>query len=692
MELLAPAGNRECLIAAVQSGADAVYLSGKSFGARSYADNFDRAELEAAADYCHLRGVRMHVTVNTLIADSELDEVLKYLEFLNKIGTDAVIVQDIAAAELAQLAVPDLPVHASTQMTIHNSDGVNALTRLGIRRAVLSRELSLESIRKISENCGMELEVFAHGALCMSYSGQCLMSSIIGGRSGNRGKCAQPCRLPYSSNGGKKAFYLSLKDLCTLKNLGALADAGVTSLKIEGRMKGAAYVAAVVSVYRKYLDAPQSVSEDDIRLLDSIFNRGGLTDGYITGKTGKNMFAFNKPDNPYRKNETDLVKEIQRGLKTENRKTPLTCRLTVHEGEYPRLEMQGGGCRIEYIYEKKAEHAQSAPLTEDNAAKNIGKTGGTPFEIKNLSVDIEGAPHMSASDLNAVRRGALDMLEKEITRSYKRTAAFCTVPDEPYDNEADGRHFVCEVTNASQLAALRDLPFELFYVPLHLILGDRGLTDRIKEKTVIVMPSVIPENECGKTVEQVRMLLEDGYRALAAMNISALSEFSPEKIYGGFRLNIFNSRSLMWLKKQGVRTAELSPELTLKQIRELKKSIPVQVMAYGRLPLMLTENCVVRNAGTCPCGGKGGKITDRMGMTFPVISDGASCRSIVLNCKKTFAARDLDALSNAGVTFFRLYFTDESADECKRVCDAFMKKTGYCPEDFTGAHFYKGVM
>ena len=285
LELLAPAGNFDCLIAAVQSGADAVYLSGKAFGARSFADNFNNEEIEKAIDYCHIRGVKVYVTVNTLVFDSEFEELSAYLGFLNRVGVDGIIVQDMGVFKAAQCIIPNLPIHASTQMTIYNKDGVKFLENSGIKRVVLAREVSLSGIEEISKNTGAELEVFGHGALCMCYSGQCLLSSIIGGRSGNRGKCAQPCRLMYSINSStKKAFYLSLKDLSSLSHIENLKNAGVSSLKIEGRMKGPAYVAAVVGIYRKYIDNPHPAEEEDLHILDMIFNRGGLTDGYLTQK------------------------------------------------------------------------------------------------------------------------------------------------------------------------------------------------------------------------------------------------------------------------------------------------------------------------------------------------------------------------------------------------------------------------
>ena len=376
IELLAPAGNFECLVAAVQSGADAVYLSGKAFGARSYADNFDGEMLEKAVDYCHLRGVKIYVTVNTLVLDSEMQELSEYLVFLNNIGTDAIIVQDMGVWQLAKQIVPELPIHASTQMTINNADGVKALESNGVNRVVLAREVSLENIRRISQTTRAELEVFAHGALCMCYSGQCLMSSIIGGRSGNRGKCAQPCRLPYSINNDKtKKFYMSLKDLSSVDHISELMEIGVAALKIEGRMKGPAYVAAVVGIYRKYIDNPHPLEKADAELLDRIFNRGGVTDGYLTGKTGREMFAFDKPDNPYHKGSDSLEQELLNRIKTENRKLQLKCKVEIRLGQNPKISVCSDEVEVKYEADFFAEGAQKLPVTDETVRTQLSKTG-----------------------------------------------------------------------------------------------------------------------------------------------------------------------------------------------------------------------------------------------------------------------------------------------------------------------------
>ena len=691
-ELLAPAGNFDCLITAVQSGADAVYLSGEKFGARSFADNFDEEHLEKAIDYCHLRGVKVYVTVNTLIADSETEELKDYLLFLSKIGTDAIIVQDMGVVRLALEIVPELPIHASTQMTIHNKAGVSALKKFNVKRVVLSRELSLGEINDISKSCDMELEVFVHGALCMCYSGQCLFSSIIGGRSGNRGKCAQPCRLPYSINEKKdKKFFLSLKDLSAIEHLEELAKANVLSLKIEGRMKGPAYVAAVVGIYRKYIDNLQKISQQDIDILNSVFNRGGLTDGYLTKKPGVDMFALNKPDNPYLKGSLELEKGLLSNIKNEQRKNKLFGHLKIKRDSLPVMNLLCGDISVEYRHDKLPDDAIKLALDKEGVTSQIKKTGGTPFEFEELCVEIDNGLFLSAGELNKIRRNALELLERAIINSFKRISEHMTCKSE--DSQATTGHikYVCEVTNVKQLKAVLKFEFDLIYVPLHLVEENSDILNQHKSKIVIVSPDVLRGNEFDAFVQKTKQLLQNGYHGVAVQNIALIKPFEGYNIYGGFRLNVFNGISQKVYGDMGLNALELSPELTLKQIKEMKKFIPVQVMVYGRLPIVVSENCLIRNGGSCPCDGSN-YITDRIGMKFPVIKDGNICRSVILNCKKTFLAPEGDKIKNVGIDYFRLYFTDETPDECEKICKVFLFGDNYKSDDFTNGHFYKGVM
>ena len=691
IELLAPAGNFDCLVASVQSGADAVYLSGKSFGARSFADNFDFDTLEKAVDYCHLRGTKVYVTVNTLVSDNEIDELCDYLRFLNQIGTDAIIVQDMGVVKIATEIVPDLPIHASTQMTVHNSEGVKALEALGVKRIVLSREVSLENIKRISQSTTAELEVFGHGALCMCYSGQCLMSSIIGGRSGNRGKCAQPCRLPYSVNGkDRQRFYMSLKDLSSLELLDEIHNAGVASLKIEGRMKGPAYVAAVVGIYRKYIDEPTSVKQKDLELLNIIFNRGGLTDGYLTKKLGKNMFAFDKPDNPYRMGSEKLVTQLLDSIKSENKKIKLNAYLKIKKDALPQIYISYNDFKVEYIGETVVQEAVKAPLTEENVIVQLNKTGGTPFEFVNITVDLEENSFLTASALNTLRRNVLEIFEKEYIKSFKRNNSDIQY-NKTSKTQSKNAEFVCEINNIEQFDTVAKYEFSKIYIPLHIILENPDKLNKYKKNIVIVPPAIIHENEFKNIADSTKTLLENGFCGVCATNIALIKVFEKFRIFGGFRLNIFNSFALEFYKNQGLESVELSPELNFRQLQALNKPIPTQMIVYGRLPLMITENCVIKNGDFCPCQGNN-YIIDRMGKKFPVIKDGDSCRSVILNCNKTFLGFDMEKVLLTQVQYLKLYFTDESPEECIRICDSFFKNTGYRPKDFTKGHFVKGVI
>ncbi|MBR2452866.1 MAG: U32 family peptidase [Clostridia bacterium] len=690
VELLAPAGNFECLVAAVQSGADAVYFAGKSFGARNFADNFDRDELKKAVDYCHLRSVNAYVTVNTLVLDSEMEELCDYLRFLSAAGVDAIIVQDMGVLELAREIVPDLPIHASTQMTIHNIEGVKFLEKMGVKRVVLSRELSAREIKEISENTSAELEVFIHGALCMSYSGQCLFSSMIGGRSGNRGKCAQPCRLPYSINNSRdKAFFLSLKDLMGINYLDELSRNGVLSFKIEGRMKGAAYVAAVVGVYRKYIDDPDSVTADDIKILESIFNRGGYTDGYLSENQGKDMFAPHKPDNPYLKETLGLEKELLSVIKNESRKIKISGKAIFKNEAQPTLCLNCGDIKIEYKHNMIPEKARNAALDASTVMAQLSKTGGTPFEFSEISVDIEDGLFLSAGELNKIRREALKILEEKIIWSFERTDERKEYDDKISNCDVQPTEFVCEITKDEQLEAVKDLTFDKFYIPIGIIERNRNIADTKKEKTVIVLPAILRNDEYASYTRKAKILLDDGYHGVLIHNVSLINEFSGYNIYGGFRLNVANSHSLEFLRQAGIKAVELSPELNFRQIEKMAKPLPVGIMVYGRLPVVVSENCLIRNGDKCPCSGEN-SITDRLGITFPVIKDGDICRSVILNSKKTVLLGDMDKIKNINVGFVRLYFTDETPDDCRKISNAFLEGGEYSEEDFTRGHFNKG--
>ncbi len=679
IELLAPAGNLDCLKAAVKSGADAVYFAGKSFGARSFADNFSLEEIKEAVDYCHLRSVRTHITVNTLVSDREIPKAMEYIKFLYETGVDAVIIQDLGLLSLIRDSFPDLPVHASTQMTVHNAQGVRALEKMGVSRVVLSRELSIKEIESIKKQTSAKIEVFGHGALCMCYSGQCLFSSVLGGRSGNRGKCAQPCRLSYKINDyGEKAYYMSLKDLCSLNYLERLKEIGVSSLKIEGRMKGEEYVSRVVGIYRKYIDSGTAPSQKDLESLNRIFYRGGLTDGYLSGKQGREMFAFDKPDNPYKKQENEVYEAVDC-----ERKLKLNCKAVLTEGECPELLVEAMGVSALIKGEKPLPKGEKRPLSKDFVTEKLSKTGGTPFELENTEVIIKGQPFMSAAEINELRRKALSEFERKFLLGTRRQGSFKL--KEITSKEKGNTETILRIANYEQFAAVKTFDFAKIIAPMHIILENYEDFLPIKEKIIIEPPAIL--KEMPKELESLKKM---GFTQLLAENI-AFFEVDGFTLCGGQRLNIFNSYALNLLKEKGINCVQLSPELNLGAIRDMKKPVKAQLMVYGHQPLMISENCVIRNQENCPCENQVNYLTDRKGVRFPVMRDGKSCRSIVLNSAPTYMGDRLDAIKRSGAESLVLYFTVESGDRAKEICNIFFNKSGAI-ENYTRLHYGKGVL
>ena len=696
MELLAPAGNTECLYAAAENGADAVYFAGKLFGARSYAENFSDDEIKSAVRYCHLRGVKVYITVNTLVSDREIPEAMEYLKFLNNIGVDAVIVQDLGLAMLIRENFPFLPIHGSTQITVHNTEGVLALEKMGMEQVVLSRELSLKEIEKISKETSAKLEIFAHGALCMCYSGQCYLSSVLGGRSGNRGKCAQPCRLEYKINDyPEKEFYMSLKDLCSLNHINEMRKIGISSLKIEGRMKGKEYVAAVVRIYRKYMDSGDVPTKEDAEILNRIFFRGGLTDGYLINKTGRDMFCFSKPDNPYEKQDKGGIV-----LPKFCRKKKLYCSAVIKEGSLPEIEISDGEISVLQRGDETVQTGETKILEEEFVREKLGKTGGTPYEFEKIDITLEGRPFMSAGQINKLRRDIIQKYEDKITASYERNGRYVLAedtdgnkdesftPEGVIHKKCKKAVFTCRVANLRQFEAVKEMAFENIYAPARTILENREKFLNYRDKIVIETPAIVKNTETIKA--QLEKLKNLGFSNLAVNNIG-FSDFEGFNLFGGFRLNVFNSRSLKFLKEKGFLSAMLSPELNLAQIKDLEKPIETEVMVYGRLPLMVTENCIIRNREKCGCNREVNFLTDRKGMKFPVMRDGGGCRSVVLNSLPTFMGDKLKDVRQSGACRLLLYFTVEDSAETEKVCEMFFSGKDM-PEKYTRLHYYKGVL
>lgn len=689
IELLAPAGNFECLMAAVQNGADAVYFAGKNFGARSFADNFDNDALKRAIDYCHTRGVKTHIAVNTAYSDGELLKVMDFVNLLYREGADALIVSDMGLVSEIRRNFPVLPLHASTQMTIHNLDGAKFAKEQGFERVVLSRELSFEDILYITENSGIDIEIFAHGALCMCYSGQCLLSSVIGGRSGNRGSCAQPCRLPFSGDGTSQKHILSLKDMCLIEHIDKIKKSNIVSLKIEGRMKGPGYVAAAVNVYKKYIENSLSVSEYDKDILEKIFFRGGLTDGYFTGKIGKNMFDFSKPDNPYLKQTKEILKSFEKNYSDiEDKKHILKLDFSAEVGKNPHIKISSDGFDFEYEYNKQTEKAKNNPTSEDMIKTQLLKTGGTPFEFSSIDIHITEDVFFSKSELNDIRRSMLNSFEKAYLKQFKREFKEPKIDEIELSKQKGG--FSAYISTIKQLSVVCEYDFERIYVPLCLVNENSEIFERLKNKIVISLPEIIKDSEKEFVQERIEKLYSLGYDMLLIHNYGQLLYRDKFKLILSHRFNIWNSSAISHLKNQNILSFVISPELSQKMICDLNLSMQGELIAYGNLPVMITENCIIKNTDNCPCDkDKFYYITDRMGAKFPVKS-GLDCRSVLYNCVPIYSADKL-RLSKVFEGYVKqLFFTVEKDKEVRMICDDYFGyKKNNPPEEFTRGYNFK---
>ena len=693
MELLAPAGHWEAMVAAVQSGADAVYLGVGDYNARRGARNFSEEELLAAVSYCHLRGVKVHLTLNTLLSDRELPAALETLRKANRWGVDSVILQDWGLLALARQAAPDLPLHASTQMSLHTLSGVRIAAELGLQCAVLARELSGGEVRAIAQKSPIAVEVFGHGALCMCYSGQCAMSALIGGRSGNRGACAQPCRLPYAIDGGKMGRPLSLKDACLADRLGEME--GVSLLKLEGRMKRPEYVGVVTRVYADLLREGRRPTQEEMRKLEAAFSREGFTEGYWLGKTGPRMFGA-RPENAPEPRE--LFSAAKAAYEREDRRTvPVEFRLELRAGAPAALiAWDEDGHRAE-ITGPVPEAARTRPITSQEAEDRLRKTGGTVFRCRRVEVLVEEGLSLPASALNALRREALGELERLRTAPSVRRWL-----DPPSLPEAEGWSGAPELTvslsRPEQLTAeLLELRPSILYLPAEHF-RDFNLSPVPAEiERCLVLPRIWRDGEEPALRELLALAANRGVRSVAAGNLGHLLLIREAGLIprGDLGLNVFNSRSLALLAELGLRSATVSFELRHQQIRDLVKTLDCEAVVYGRLPLMVMENCLISNRTGCQAGNLQGDcrrrhtLTDRRGEEFPVEAVWG-CRSELENSKVLFLA-DKAEWRQIGLRYARLRFTDESPADCVEMLRAYREGGGAPPPNFTRGLFYRGV-
>ena len=689
IELLSPAGSRASLEAAVQSGADAVYMGFGAFNARRNAKNFTDEEFADAVAYCHLRGVRVFLTLNTLLTDRELPQAAEALRKASDMGVDAVLVQDWGALTLARAVAPDLPIHASTQMSLFTAGGARWAEGLGMERVVLARELSREDIARICQSCGAEIEVFVHGALCMCYSGQCTMSALIGQRSGNRGACAQPCRLPYGVNGPCRGQYpLSLKDANLSAYLQELEQMGVACLKLEGRMKRPEYVAVVTAVYRRLLDEGRGPPEEEARAPYDAFSRSGFTDGYYRHRKGPAMFGTRSESAPEPKELFAQARQLYEN--GEHKRIPITLQADLRT-DRPFTLTAGDGIRTVTVTGAVPEAARTRELTAQDVAERLQKTGGTVFRCETVDVTIDEGLMLSAAAINSARRDVLDALAKARTAVPRRRTL--PTPELPACETADAPvpRLTCSIARAEQLTAALAEQAAVIYAPIEL-LPELARYDG-RAKLCAVLPRVWRDgDEAG-----FRKILETT-SSLSAVTVGnaghmAVVEGLPLEKRGDFGLNVFNSRAVAFWQGQGLDSVTLSFELRHQQVRQIRKYLPCEAIVYGRLPLMITENCMIGNAGGCRgdkrlCQGDN-YLTDRTGARFPLLGQ-YGCRCEVENSRVLFLA-DKPEWRQAGLAYARLRFTTETPEQCDAVLRQYLGESGDVPEDFTRGLFYRGV-
>ena len=691
LELLAPAGSMEALQAAVQNGANAVYLGCGTFNARQSAKNLTPQTLVEAVKYCHIRGVQVHLTLNTLVSDREMGELTELIRHAAGCNVDAFIVQDLGVVQLCRQIAPHIPVHGSTQLTVHSLEGVRLCAAMGMSRVVLSRELSREEIRYICANSPVEIEIFGHGALCMCYSGQCYLSAMIGGRSGNRGRCAQPCRQSYGYTHWQDKYPLSLKDNCLVGYLQELQSMGVASLKLEGRMKKPEYVATVTAVYRKALDEGV-VTREMQQALYTAFNRQGFTDGYYTGKIDTRMFGIREET----QDDPKWLQEARRSFEgVENQLVPIKMRavVTVDGSSLTATDPEGRTCESRGPV---PELARNVPLTGQALAQRVAKTGGTPYACTEVRTRVDPGLTISAAAVNAMRRDVLNQLTA--LRARREEQPLHKPREIPhFKNEKGLPGLTVQVASREQLTpTLLNLETAMLYVPLHVLLEDRDFTQSLidRGRLAVVLPRIVHDGELPRIQKALAALRALGVKDALVGNLGLLGPARDAgfRIHGDFGLNIFNSASMNVAKSLDLASATVSFEMTLPQIRDVSKAVPAELIAYGRLPLMVMEHCLIHNKdGECTCHLRQTKLTDKTGAEFPIIKDGDSCRSVLLNGKKLSWLDRQDDLAKLGLWAVRLLFTTENSREVDRILSDYMNPAPFDPGACTRGLYLRGL-
>lgn len=701
-ELLAPAGNLEIFKGVIESGADAVYVGGSMFGARAYANNFTEDELLEAIDFAHLRGVKVYLTVNTLIKNSEFSKLYDYLLVYYKRGLDAVIVQDIGVVKAIHEYFPSLEIHTSTQMTVTGADGVRFLSQFGVTRVVMAREVSLAEMKRIHEETGMELEAFVHGALCYSYSGQCLFSSILGGRSGNRGRCAQPCRLPYTVEGKKDEYILSLKDMCGIKALDKLHEAGVYSLKIEGRMKQLEYACGVVKYYRSYIDSMKPVSDADYDRIKALGNRCGFTDRYYFDHNGSDMVTYVKP------NFVSNAAEPS----PEKRKLSIEGELVLREGKPGSLTVKRGDVTYKASIEPVSA-ALKAPLDKKAAIDRINKTGDTDFEFSHIKAQIGENVFVPNGALNKLRRDAISGLCDKLLKKYYRNDAryadissMCELPEHVVKSDAaheDGAvnakdyTTICSCMTRAQLDTLISYDcFDVFYLDFDMydrktliqqFADDVKCLTKRNKKVYLMLPTIFRADSSDYFVSIAKELDKVSFDGFVVKNYEELylteNLFTGKKVILDHNMYTFNDVSKSAFFEHGVSGDTVPLELNSREIMH-RNNIGSQMIVYGYYPLMTTANCVHKNTKGCDKKQKLIYLKDRYNKSFAVCNNCKECYNTIYNSLPTMLTKNISKLKEAGIRSFRYSFTIETPKQIKAVMDDKVA-------EYTNGHYKRGV-
>lgn len=678
-EILSPVGSWDMLHAAVRSGADAVYLGAKDFSARRNAENFTLCELVDVVRYCHIRNVKVYLTLNILIKDNELLSAFELAKTAYNSGVDGIIVQDLGLANILHKHLPELPLHASTQMTVHSVSALPILKKMGFTQVVVSREMSFEDLKefcKEADKYGIVVEVFVHGALCMSMSGQCLLSAYLGSRSGNRGLCAGPCRLPFKAEGGT-GYDLSLKDLSLLDYIPQLYEIGVRSFKIEGRMKRPEYVAAATYACKQALYSGK-VDTKISETLQNVFSRSGFTDGYLQNKLGKDMFGIRTKEDVISADKAfPVLHEIYR---KEPKNVAVTLKCEISENKPISLTLGDGENTVTAMGDIPQKAKNKAAIKED-ILKNITKLGSTPYFETKTDISIGDGLFVSAGELNALRRTACEMLDNERAKvKYPKSTATFEFLNDLQTKQTNAQMYIRVESNAQIPADLSGISAVI--VPLE---NDFELISGV-HNIVEIPRGIISEKLIEKRLLQFK---QKGFKTALCGNIAAveIARNLGFEVMADTSLNVYNGFSAKTVKEMGAKAVTVSNELLLKDISALCSPIPKGIVSYGNIPLMLFKNCPVKNGKTCAECGKNSYITDRKGIEFPV-----RCRmgySELLNSVPLWLADKQNLLSS--LDFQILYFTNESPERVAEVIDAYKnRKPADCK--YTRGLFFRGVL